>query len=660
MLKEIVIATGNANKVKEFKAILAPYGITVHSAKELGGMPEVIEDGSTFLENAAKKAIAGAQAFHKLVLADDSGLEVHALHGAPGIYSARYAGEDGNNKKNRLKLLEAMKDIEDRTARFVCALVLASPEGEILSSAEGEIQGTITTKIHPPETFGYDPLFIPKGFQETFSELPPIVKNGISHRGNAALNALHQGMFSDGLFFTWKELQEITHGHWLIQPETSPISGINAVLDDSRICTPGSLFVAISGDLTNGHSYLKNAVLHGARAICVEETPNAETMAFLQSEHCPCIQVPDSLTAFQKLAMAHRTKFPDLQLLAITGSCGKTSVKEMCAAILDQHWPGQVLKTLGNTNNHYGVPRNLLRITPATSVAVIELGSNHPGEIASLSELVLPQIGVVCNIGHAHLEFFHDLRGVAEEKGQLLTAIQNRGTAIFPADAAGRDILEEKAVGHPHITFGKNSNADICGEYLGETAEGLPQIRLTWKNPKFYIEFTWNIPGEHQAINAAAAAAVGTAMGIEPEEIIRGLQQCKLPDQRMQIIEHNGITWANDAYNANPDSMAAALSWFHTISKNAPKRLLILGEMRELGEKSPALHQAILEKAKKLFPHDRILTVGREMTQAAKNLQLENYPDIITVRKILHNNLITGEFILLKGSNGVKLFKLLE
>lgn len=194
MTNEIVAATGNQHKIAEIQAILAPLGLRVLSANEVGAMPDVVEDGETFRDNAVKKALAGARALGRTVLADDSGLEVVALNGAPGVYSARYAGEGGNDGRNLSKLLREMTDVTDRRARFVAVIAVATPEG-LVGTAEGEVRGIIATAPRGQGGFGYDPVFVPEGEVETFAELPAAVKNAMSHRGNALKAAVAAGLF---------------------------------------------------------------------------------------------------------------------------------------------------------------------------------------------------------------------------------------------------------------------------------------------------------------------------------------------------------------------------------------------------------------------------------------------------------------------------------
>ena len=191
-MKTLVVATGNLHKVQEIKEILEPYGYQVLGANECGGMPEVVEDGKTFQENAVTKAVAAAKSLNRMVLADDSGLEVFALGGEPGVYSARYAGEGGNDGRNLAKLLLKLEGETERAARFVCAIAVANPDGAVLGTCEGEVRGRIAAEARGNGGFGYDPAFIPDGYTQTFGELPAAVKNSLSHRANALRIALRE------------------------------------------------------------------------------------------------------------------------------------------------------------------------------------------------------------------------------------------------------------------------------------------------------------------------------------------------------------------------------------------------------------------------------------------------------------------------------------
>lgn len=458
--------------------------------------------------------------------------------------------------------------------------------------------------------------------------------------------------------FSWTKIGEVSGGCWL-RPPAAGTAGVSGVYDDSRAVRPGSAFVATVGTLTDGHRYLPDAIRNGAAAVLVEQPPAPAILEQLQAAGCACLQVAAGLHAFQQLARAYRDSLSGLQVVGITGSCGKTSSKEMCAAVLAQAYPGQVHKTPGNANNHYGLPRTMLEMPRQTRLAVLEMGSNHPGEIAALAALARPTIGLVCNIGPAHLEFFHDLQGVAEEKGEMLAGTAADGVAIYPYEAAGVETLRRKAGRRRQLTFGTAAAADVRCTYLGQQADGTFGLRLDWRASGDSRVFNWPVGGAHQALNAAAATAVGTAAGIDPDRIVLGLQACALPGQRMQLLEADGAVWANDAYNSNPASCLASLHWFAEVSAPAVARILVLGEMRELGEaNSPAAHAEIFTAARQLFPHDRIIAVGGQTRAAADRLGLEYFADVTALRQAWPARLPAGCWVLLKGSNGVRLYEL--
>ncbi|MDD3695883.1 MAG: UDP-N-acetylmuramoyl-tripeptide--D-alanyl-D-alanine ligase [Lentisphaeria bacterium] len=457
-------------------------------------------------------------------------------------------------------------------------------------------------------------------------------------------------------FFTWSQLAEICQGTYLLPPGSQAPPGVTAVWDDSRATTPGSLFVAIKGEFQDGHRHALSALRSGACALCLQEAPEPEASQELLRLGVACLLVKDSLAAFQALARAHRQKFPALFELAITGSSGKTSIKELCAALFERRWPGRVLKTQASTNNHYGLPRNLLRLQKSHAAAVLELGSNHPGEIAELVALSSPHIAIISNIGQAHLEFFHDLEGVAKEKFSLFTALPPEGCAVFPYEARGYASLQAALAGRKYLSFGDCAQADLRAEYLGRHADSY-RVRLTWKQSGLTRLLDWHLGGTHQAQNAAAAAAAATLAGISPDDIILGLQNAVLPGERMQVFQRDGITWCNDAYNANPDSALASLYWFAELSKNAKTQVAILGDMRELGASSAQAHLSLLQKALDILPKARIVCVGKEIRPAALGLKLECFDDLQAVRKI-KPEFSPGCHVLLKASNGLKLYQM--
>ena len=453
------------------------------------------------------------------------------------------------------------------------------------------------------------------------------------------------------LFFTWDEIVGATGGRWLVEPKGD---GVVSVEDDSRKVVPGALFVAIVGEIADGHAYVRKAAESGASAVCVQRPPEGDVMSRLSELSCGCLLVADGMRAFQALANAHRRRYPNIPVIAITGSCGKTSSKEMCASVLEAHWPGRVIKTTGNTNNYFGVPRNLFRINEETAAAVIEAGSNHPGEIATLASMIEPTGAVITCIGAAHLEFFHDFNGVAEEKGDIFQALPESAPAVMPADCEGKEILLRHAAGRRVITFGLGDNADVQAIYGGLTDDGYA-LGLVRKDTGERVDLHWGIGGECQAGNAAAAAALGISLGLSLSECAEGLKHCALPGARMNEKDIDGVHWANDAYNANPSSMTASLMWFREASAKATSRYVLIGDMLELGECSEKMHCMILEKALELFPNDTVITIGPRFAPFAEKHGLKHFQNNEEARELVFPQ---GAWVFLKGSLGMGLYKL--
>ncbi|MBT4816959.1 MAG: hypothetical protein HON70_14745, partial [Lentisphaerae bacterium] len=339
--------------------------------------------------------------------------------------------------------------------------------------------------------------------------------------------------------FTWSETKHVIKGVPFPGTPDPTACDIHAVTDDSRSVVPGALFIAIEGELTDGHRYLSQAVESRGAAICVSKPPTPDIVAKCAAFDVPCLLVSDTLNAFQALSHRHRTRLSDLQVVGITGSCGKTSSKEMIAAVLEGAFADCVLKTEGNTNNHFGVPRNLLRLNVNHRFAVLELGSNHPGEIAALTSLVSPDTGMVCNIGRAHLEFFGDTAGVAREKGDILAGTVPEGTAVLPYEADHVETLRQKAGERRIVTFGESPEADVSMLYLGRQDSQFA-VQLTIKATAEERQFRWGLGGRHQAMNAAGAAAVGLALDLPLSTITEGLRQTRLPGMRMSVQEVGG------------------------------------------------------------------------------------------------------------------------
>lgn len=409
-------------------------------------------------------------------------------------------------------------------------------------------------------------------------------------------------MFS--VSFSCDELIQATGGVW-----RGPRADVSAVFSDTRESAPDSVFFAFVGERFDGHDCLGKALEQGAKVLCVQ-MDRADRIPSGAS----ALVVSDTVRAFQNLARFHRMRFPELKIAALTGSCGKTSAKEALRAIFSQRFGADhVLATEGNTNNQIGVPQNLLRLTSAHRVAVLEMGTNHPGEIEPLSRCASPDGALIVSIGSCHLEFLGSLRGVAAEKAEIFRHLSPGGCAAIPASCPERDILLAATSSlSPRLSFGIDCG-DVRATWLGgDLAES--SFRLTYGAES--AEIRWRVPGRHQAVNAAGAAALALAMGVPFSDVAAGLANTSLPGLRTRIRKINGTTWINDAYNANPDSMEAALRWLRDVAD--PERLtLVLGDMGELGESSAQAHRRIADLAMTLFPASNVVFVGERMTEAA-------------------------------------------
>ncbi len=457
--------------------------------------------------------------------------------------------------------------------------------------------------------------------------------------------------------FTIDEIICAVSGTVLFGKERRPC--ITRVVTDSRKDCSDALFIPIKGEIFDGHAYLSQAVKMGAAAILTE--PNIEIPQEV-AEHTVVIEVADTTTAYQALGRYHRNRIEGLKVVAVTGSSGKTSTKEMLRSIFSAAYGADaVLATEGNTNNQIGVPQNLLRLTPQHKIAVIEMGTNHHGEIEPLSKTALPDAAVITFIGSCHLEFLGSIDGVAQEKSRIFSGLSKTGIAVIPAHGGGQDILEKETSGIMTFRFGPDSDADLTSRYLGGNLTG-SSIELYFKSIDKTARINWKLSGRHQASNAAAAGAAAFTLGVPVEKIVEGLENCTLPGMRMKITEHNSVTWINDAYNANPDSMSASLDWLSEFI-NPDKFVLILGDMLEIGETSQSEHLKILDKALKLFGSSEIklIAVGKamcrvkEILDASQSAKISFYPDSSEAATALAKIIAPPMSVFLKGSRGIKL-----
>ncbi len=442
----------------------------------------------------------------------------------------------------------------------------------------------------------------------------------------------------------------------------SPFDGFSI---DTRSIQKNNLFFALSGPHFDGHHFVEKAMQAGARAAVVTHSAfKSEGQKWRRVADTPCfILVEDPLQALQSLATWHRKRFK-LPLVGITGSNGKTTTKEMVAAILGQD--RVILKTEGNLNNHIGLPLTLLQLNHSHAMAVIEMGINHPEEMTLLCEIAQPTVGLITNIGPAHLEGLGSLEGVAKEKSQLFNAVKTQGTAVINMD--DRFLKPWKEQIRNRWTYGINQNPESADMTADELIfeNGQTRFRLHENRSKTSISVTLPIPGKHQVSNALAAAAVAASLGLPLEDVSEGLRRFKLLSQRTEIFKTKGLTLLFDAYNANPASVKAALDLLADSPLKKGKRIAILGDMFELGDFSERAHFEIGQyvAAKGI---DRLIAIGQYADQIAAGateaqMNIENistHADLASTEGILNEWGQAGDFMLIKGSRGMQMERLL-
>ena len=418
-----------------------------------------------------------------------------------------------------------------------------------------------------------------------------------------------------------------------------PLSGVST---DTRAIAAGQLFIALRGERFDAHDFLAPAVASGATALLVaDETKLPAGVS--------AVVVDDTRLALGRLAAAWRAQF-DIPVIAVTGSNGKTTTKEMIAAILKAAFGDAVLATRGNLNNDIGLPLTLLGLNATHRAAVIEMGMNHPGEIAYLAPLGAPTVALVTNAQRAHLEGMGDLDEVAREKGSIFAGLQEKGIAVINADDAYAETWRAMAAPHAVRTFGVDHAADVFGKVRQhglETAlevcaqEGEAAIRLS-------------IPGRHNARNAMAAAAACLAAGLPLSAVLAGLESFAGVKGRLQRRSgKNGAEILDDTYNANPDSVRAGID---VLAATIGRKLLVLGDMGEIGEASGQYHDEIGGYAKSQGI-DRLYALGDAAQQAVRNFGegARHYCNVEKLIAAVDKELGPETTVLVKGSRFMKM-----
>lgn len=441
-----------------------------------------------------------------------------------------------------------------------------------------------------------------------------------------------------------------TQGEWLGRPEALQ-QVVAAVSTDSRTAKAGEVFVALPGERFDGHSFVAQVLEKGVTAALVSRSWATENPP---AQAANLIVVPDTLTAFQNAAAAYRQLFK-IPAVAVTGSAGKTTTKEAIYAVLSQRY--HVLRNKKSFNNHIGVPATLFELAAEHQILLTELGTNHFGELDRLSFLVRPDIAMITNIGHAHLEFFQDLKGVARAKFEIFNHCAANGLAVYNADDAMLRIQQFPL--QRTFSFALNQPADLRAEVLGCDERAAYQIRLLGQTIQLPVS------GHHNVYNALAAAAIGLQFDMTPSEIKTGIESLQPVEKRMQVLQAAGIFLLNDTYNANPNSCAAALHTLADLSPAGPgRKIAVLGDMLELGDASVMEHRRLAEEVEK-HHIDLLLLYGRE-TQATLeradelHLDVHHYTDKETLLTRLTAQLQPGDVVLFKGSRGMQMETLVE
>lgn len=379
------------------------------------------------------------------------------------------------------------------------------------------------------------------------------------------------------------------------------------VSTDTRTLEPGDLFVALRGERYDGHAFVEQARSAGAAAAMVDT--RASDLSDL-----PALVVEDTRSALGALAADWRGRFP-LPVVALTGSSGKTTVKEMLASILRSAAPAaadeRVLATRGNLNNDIGMPLTLLEMRAEHRYAVIEMGMNHAGEIRYLSRIASPDVALITNAGTAHIEHLGSVEAIARAKGEIFEGLKQDGTAVINADDRYAPMWRELAGDRRRIEFGLRESAGVTAAYRGRLLESEIEISA----PAGIAKTTLRAPGEHNVLNALAAAAAAIALDVPMNAIATGLGRYSGVKGRLQVKRSpHGATVIDDTYNANPESMRAAIA---VLAQAPGSRLLVLGDMGELGERAGTLHAELGAHAR-AAGIERLLTIGEHCAETAR------------------------------------------
>ncbi len=427
------------------------------------------------------------------------------------------------------------------------------------------------------------------------------------------------------------------------------------VSTDSRTIARGQVFFALRGEKLDGHRFVSVSLRKGAACAVVDKKWYRRNKSAAGQ---PLVVVEDTTHALGELARIYRRRF-EMPVIAIGGSNGKTTTKEMAAKVLGMKY--KVVHTEANHNNQIGVPLTIFAFNKTHEAAVVEIGTNHFGEINRLCEVLEPDAGLITNIGSEHLEFFGNVVGVAREEGKLFGFLsRTRGTAFVNTD--DRRVAGLSGLVRHKFTYGFQSELrrNVAGRMFGLDARGCAVFEVRFEGKTELVRM--NVPGLNGALNGLAAAAVGFRYGVSHREVKAALESFRPYDKRMQVFRRAGVTILNDTYNSNPESVAAALRWLSAVHARG-RRIAVLGDMLELGKASKREHQRV---GRELVNQNlsRLLTFGRMSRHTAASaegsVESESFDDKEQLSKRLLQIVSPGDVVLIKGSRGMKMEEVFE
>ena len=456
--------------------------------------------------------------------------------------------------------------------------------------------------------------------------------------------------------WTTSEVIEATKGDLLCGDIKHAFEGVSI---DSRTISANELFIAIKGNVHDGHSFVSDVLSGGVRGFIISKNQTCNLVSTdWQDKGIVCVVVNDTTKALGDLASFNRRR-TDVSVVAITGSNGKTTTKEMTASVVSMRY--KTLSTKGNFNNEIGLPLTLLDLKSSHQWAVLELGMNRSGEIDRLGEICVPDIGVITNIGFAHLEGLGSIEGVMNAKGELLERIKPEGTAVLNADDSRVLYLSTKT-SREVFYFGLSEDARIRALDVNETATG---ISFTLALPEERIPIELRVFGRFMVSNALAAASVGYIIGLSSEVIKAGLEYFQPVKGRINIVDVRGVHIIDDTYNANPNSMEAAIRTLSSL-KGSSRGILVAGDMLELGEHAEAMHRKIgslsaRSNIAKLYVTGEFAEavadgVGKE-DKNSMNIFIGSREEIL---EDLKKSLLPEDWVLVKGSREMGMEKIVE